>query len=69
MDERAMNAFIYGELKKDIRKNVHGKNNSEDGFLCSVCSFGDFGLFRDYKPNFCPNCGAKMDNSEEEKDA
>ena len=39
----------------------HGKNISEKGFLCSACSFGDFGGFRGYEPNYCPNCGAKME--------
>ncbi len=39
-----------------------GKNISKDGFLCSVCTFGDFGGFHGYEPNFCPNCGAEMKN-------
>lgn len=34
-------------------------NISEDGFLCSVCSFGDFGSFK-FEPRFCPNCGARV---------
>lgn len=34
-------------------------NISEDGFLCSVCSFGDFGSFK-FEPNYCPNCGRKV---------
>lgn len=45
----------------DVQPVVHGKNKSANGFLCSVCSFGDFGGFHGYGPNFCPNCGAKMD--------
>lgn len=44
----------------DVRENVHGKNISENGFLCSVCGFGDFGGFHGYEPKFCPNCGADM---------
>lgn len=43
----------------------YGKNISENGFLCSVCSFGDFGGFHGYEPNYCPNCGAKMKGQEE----
>lgn len=39
----------------------HGKNISETGVLCSECSFGDFGGFHGYEPNYCPNCGAIMD--------
>lgn len=44
----------------DVRENVHAHNISDDGFLCSNCSFGDFGGFMKYKPRFCPNCGADM---------
>lgn len=44
----------------DVRRVVRAMNKSEDGFLCSACSFGDFGGFHGYKPNFCPNCGADM---------
>ena len=44
----------------------HGENISEDGFLCSVCTFGDFGGFHGYEPNFCPNCGAEMRKDVEE---
>lgn len=42
----------------------HAHNESETGFLCSACKFGDFGQFNHggkYMPNYCPNCGAKMD--------
>lgn len=42
---------------------VHAHNESETGFLCSACKFGDFGQFNHggkYRPNYCPNCGAKM---------
>lgn len=44
----------------NVRRVVRAMNKSEDGFLCSACSFGDFGGFHGYKPNFCPNCGADM---------
>ena len=43
---------------------VHAHNESETGFLCSACRFGDFGQFNHggkYTPNFCPNCGAMME--------
>ena len=48
----------------DVAPVVHAYNKSKDGFLCSACTFGDFGLFRDYTPNYCPNCGARMDGKE-----
>lgn len=38
----------------------HGRNISKTGFLCSVCSFGDFDGFHGYNPKFCPNCGVPM---------
>lgn len=44
----------------NVRPVVRAINKSEDGFLCSACSFGDFGCLHGYKPNFCPNCGADM---------
>ena len=45
----------------DVAPVRHGRNISNSGFLCSECHFGDFGGFYGYKPNYCPNCGAKMD--------
>lgn len=52
------------EIKKraNMVERKQGKNISEDGFLCSVCTFGDFGGFHGYEPNFCPNCGAEMEH-------
>lgn len=47
----------------DVRENVHGENISENGFLCSVCGFGDFGGFHGYEPTYCPNCGSLMSES------
>lgn len=54
---------IEFEIKKraNMVERKQGKNISKDGFLCSVCTFGDFGGFHGYEPNFCPNCGARMD--------
>ena len=48
-------------MYSDEPERKKGKNISQDGFLCSECKFGDFGGFHEYEPNFCPNCGARMD--------
>ena len=49
----------------DVVEVVHGKNLSKSGFLCSICSFGDFNGFHGYDPNYCPNCGAKIEGGTE----
>ena len=49
----------------DVVERKRGKNISDKGFLCSVCSFGDFNSFHGYEPNYCPNCGASMESDEE----
>lgn len=49
----------------DVAEVKHGKNISDSGFLCNICSFGDFGGFHGYEPNYCPNCGARMERNEE----
>ena len=54
-------AFIGGEVYVPERtcRNI---TDSEGGFLCDVCTFGDFGGLRGTKVNYCPNCGAKVIN-------
>ena len=54
-------AFEEGFKIASEQGQRHGRNISENGFLCSECTFGDFGGFHNYKPKYCPNCGAKMD--------
>lgn len=56
----AFNVLIDNAPTADVVEVKHGKNISDSGFLCSVCSFGDFGGFHGYEPNYCPNCGADM---------
>lgn len=62
-----LNAIIEGVddiESEDVVPVVHAYNKSKDSFLCSACTFGDFGLFNHggkYTPKYCPNCGAKMD--------
>lgn len=66
--EAAKKSHFYFDLKPiiksisaaDVRPVVRATNKSKSGFLCSACSFGDFGGFNGYKPNFCPNCGADL---------
>ena len=61
--ETVVNLMKYAIIE-DVAPVVHAHNESKTGFLCSVCKFGDFGQFNHggkYKPNYCPNCGAKMD--------
>ena len=50
---------------QNIQLVKHGKWN---GYICSECNVcadyfmsGDFYLEFNEKPNFCPNCGARMD--------
>lgn len=61
----------------DVQEVRHGKNTTEanpvDEFECSECGFACeiheniydyehyFDCQREYNPDFCPRCGAKMD--------
>ena len=62
--ETLLNLMQYAVIE-EVAPVVHAYNKSKDGFLCSACTFGDFGLFRDYTPKYCPNCGARMDGEKE----
>ena len=48
----------------DVAPVVHGRweSNSDrpDTLICSVCKCG-FDMWKHDPHNFCPNCGAKMD--------
>jgi len=48
----------------EAKEIICAKNISKEGFLCSACSFGDFGGFHGYEPKYCPNCGAKIERIE-----
>lgn len=57
------------EMLIEVFKNAESvKHGRWDGYLCPVCnvdadyfiSGGDF--YFDEKPNFCPNCGARMED-------
>ena len=60
---------VFGEIKEipaaDVAPVVHGKwDASSDGItpVCSVCGHTHKCFNR--TPNYCPNCGAKMDEEE-----
>ena len=44
----------------DSRAERTCENESDSGLLCRTCGFGDFDGFHGYRPNYCPNCGAKV---------
>ena len=52
----------------DVAPVVHGRweSNSDrpDTLICSVCKCG-FDMWKHDPHNFCPNCGAKMDEVNE----
>ena len=51
----------------DVAPVVHGQweTNSDrpDSLICSVCKCG-FDMWKHDPHNYCPNCGAKMDEKE-----
>lgn len=66
MNERtAFKHMIADEPSANVRKDVHGKWNPENP-ICPVCGVSKFkglcvDIRVDWKPPFCPNCGARMD--------
>lgn len=68
-DQRYIKLAEYEDAEELIKPTTDAepvKHGRWDGYLCSVCNehagyfiSGDFWI--DEKPNFCPNCGAKMD--------
>lgn len=57
---------IEGIPAADVAEVVHGKwDDSLDGITpyCSICGRSHKLMVR--TPNYCPNCGAKMDGGEE----
>ena len=47
-------------------RHAHWETNSDrpDSLICSVCKCG-FDMWKHDPHNFCPNCGAKMDERNE----
>ena len=59
--------FIIDNVEADdVAPVVHGKwlyaeTDDEQFFLCSVCNNKEY-----WESNYCPECGAKMDEEQEE---
>ena len=69
-DMRKLNAndIIANIPSTDVAPVVHGRweSNSDrpDTLICSVCKCG-FDMWKHDPHNYCPNCGAKMDEVNE----
>ena len=62
-----INDVIMNLPAADVVEVVHGKwDDSLDGITpyCSICGRSHKLMVR--TPNYCPNCGAKMDGGEEQ---
>ena len=62
-------AELFREAKPaDVAPVIHGRweTNSDrpDSLICSVCKCG-FDMWKHDPHNYCPNCGAKMDEKED----
>ena len=63
----------YAEIREmpaaDVAEVVHGKWENGNP-ICPVCGGNKFkdldaDIWCDWQPDFCPNCGAKMDGGED----
>lgn len=56
-----------GEKMDDVQLVKHGRwifNKPPDDWIMSLYTCDQCGHVEDGKPNYCPNCGAKMDGEE-----
>ena len=58
-------AAIYNAPATDVATVAHGRWNDGDPY-CPICRKDKFrgldaDVWADWKPDYCPNCGAKMD--------
>lgn len=57
-------SIVYRTPTADVAPVVHGRweTNSDrpDSLICSICKCG-FDMWKHDPHNYCPNCGAKMD--------
>ena len=61
--------YIDSEPAADVSEAVHGKWENGNP-ICPVCGGNKFrdldaDIWCDWQPNYCPNCGAKMDGCNE----
>ena len=67
--KKLVRSIIYRTPTADVAPVVHGKWISKNHhgyewvFICSNCGYIDGYPFND-RSNYCPNCGAKMDEKE-----
>ena len=70
--------FVNGEWRDDngdaieISRVRHGRWNNGDAY-CSICGKNKFvgldaDVWADQQPDYCPNCGAKMDGGDGNSD-
>ena len=56
--------YIDSEPAADVAPVRHGRwgthSDRPDSLICSVCNYG-FDMWKHDPHNYCPNCGAKMD--------
>ena len=68
--KKLVRSIIYRTPTADVAPLVHGKwisknhHSYEWVFICSNCGYIDGYPFND-RSNYCPNCGAKMDEKED----
>ena len=60
---------IKGMKAADVAKVRHGRwvthSDRPDSLICSVCRYG-FDMWKHDPHNYCPNCGARMDEKDGE---
>lgn len=61
--------YLYEIPTADVAPVVHGRWENGDP-ICPVCGKDKFkdldaDIWCDWKPDYCPNCGAKMDKQNE----
>lgn len=53
--------FVAGWNAQAEMKEQTCQNEGTNGFMCSACHFNYFSEFQDYQPNYCPNCGRRVE--------